>query len=630
MAWNTKIPIFRRFVLQNFPFIEEDFDALTDYQLISKVVEYLNKVINSQNGVIGEVARLSELFTELKSFVDNYFDNLDVQEEINNKLDAMAEDGTLQEIITAYIQSNVAWTFDTVADMKLSENLIAGSYAQTLGFHDINDGGGALYYITDSGTANEMDIIEVGTLYANLVYGKSIDVKQVGAYGDDTHNDYAAINRAYQIASNDSIILEFPKSTYKVDEQLTLKHIVIDCKGKIDNALALILGANSNGSTKTSVFIAECNDVQIEGAKNSYFNIEHAQAITLFANGSISDNTSIAYNIIDGITCNSFTINGINNGWINENRINIKRCNGNLTITGDGSYVHNNNKFNNICIEGSTKKIKIDYGGMNTITYRGESIPVLELNSDVSKCYANTIQREYSSAWSTAFSLNDFNNTSTFNFVGVNYLPSYKHEEICSLDLTNAKKFNNSAVFINNNNHIFAGYQHIFESGKIEADFPFTIYVTANTDSQRMTVTCYDADNNKIPGNVGMPGVTYNTTTKNYATTSNAKRILLNFTPSSEVKYVEIMIQGGAVEFDWMKVDLYTPYLCTKSIKNTLKFDGKYSSQIPSTLTANNPTWEVGDIVYNSAPTPGGTFAWVCTTAGTGSASVWKEIGIAE
>lgn len=41
-------------------------------------------------------------FVELKDFVDDYFDNLDVQEEINNKLDAMAEDGTLAELLQNY------------------------------------------------------------------------------------------------------------------------------------------------------------------------------------------------------------------------------------------------------------------------------------------------------------------------------------------------------------------------------------------------------------------------------------------------------------------------------------------------------------------------------------------------
>lgn len=96
----TKIPHLRRFVLQNFPFIEEDFDALTDYELLCKVVEYLNKVITSQNALIGKVEELEALFNQLHNYVEHYFDNLDVQEEINNKLDKMAEDGTLDDIIS--------------------------------------------------------------------------------------------------------------------------------------------------------------------------------------------------------------------------------------------------------------------------------------------------------------------------------------------------------------------------------------------------------------------------------------------------------------------------------------------------------------------------------------------------
>lgn len=250
MAWNTHIPKFRRFVLQNFPFIEEDFDALTDYALICKVIEYLNTVIDSQNEVLAEVERfetnvnneietfetnitndfnrLEGLFNELQSFVNNYFDNLDVQEEINNKLDEMAEDGTLQEIITTYIQSNVAWTFDTVADMKLATNLVDGSYARTLGFHNINDGGGALYYITNSGTADEMQIISVDTLYANLVLPEIVTPEMFGAYGDGTHDDSASWNKAVSVKRD---VKAFEK-TYHLTQKINVTdNIEIDCGG---------------------------------------------------------------------------------------------------------------------------------------------------------------------------------------------------------------------------------------------------------------------------------------------------------------------------------------------------------------------------------------------------------------
>ena len=230
MANIKKLPLFVRCVIQNFPFIEEDFDALTNYGLISKVVEFLNKVIASQNEVIGVANDLQVAFQQLHDYVENYFDNLDVQEEINNKLDAMVEAGTLQEIITAYIQANVAWTFDTVADMKLATNLVNGSYAQTLGFHNINDGGGALYYITDTGVADEMSIISVGDLYANLVSEKA-NVKQFGAYGDNTNADDNAVTGAYDYAIANNKVLYFPKSTYKISTSLNLKHAVIDCDG---------------------------------------------------------------------------------------------------------------------------------------------------------------------------------------------------------------------------------------------------------------------------------------------------------------------------------------------------------------------------------------------------------------
>lgn len=108
-------------------------------------------------------------FTALKDFVDDYFDNLDVQQEINNKLDDMLEHGTLQEIIDSYVQTNVTWTFDTVSDMAAATNLISGSYAQTLGHTTLNDGGGAIYYITDTADSDEWQESVGGGLYANLV-----------------------------------------------------------------------------------------------------------------------------------------------------------------------------------------------------------------------------------------------------------------------------------------------------------------------------------------------------------------------------------------------------------------------------------------------------------------------------
>ena len=112
----TKIPLFRRCVIQNFPFIEEDFDALTDYGLLCKIVEFLNTVINSTNASSEQVEFLTNSFNTLTNYVDNYFANLDVQEEINNKLDQMALDGTLTEIISHYVDAYMNETINPLVD----------------------------------------------------------------------------------------------------------------------------------------------------------------------------------------------------------------------------------------------------------------------------------------------------------------------------------------------------------------------------------------------------------------------------------------------------------------------------------------------------------------------------------
>lgn len=102
----TNLTPFKLCVLQNFPFIESDFDAVTNYQLLCKVVEYLNKIIENNNTQNDNITQLEQNFITLYNYVKDYFDNLDVQEEINNKLDEMASSGELASVVfkfTGYV-----------------------------------------------------------------------------------------------------------------------------------------------------------------------------------------------------------------------------------------------------------------------------------------------------------------------------------------------------------------------------------------------------------------------------------------------------------------------------------------------------------------------------------------------
>ena len=167
-----KLTPFKGFVLENFPFIEADFDAITNYQLLCKVIEYLNNVISNQNTVqelgtdlvnaynslvdavnlaINEFETdITGDFNTLHDYVYNYFDNLDVQEEINNKLDDMVEDGTFEMLLShmykynynfinleSYFEENLTFTQSLINALNdcdtLNKNLVIpnGEYELT-------------------------------------------------------------------------------------------------------------------------------------------------------------------------------------------------------------------------------------------------------------------------------------------------------------------------------------------------------------------------------------------------------------------------------------------------------------------------------------------------------------------
>lgn len=294
MTWNTHIPKFRRFVLQNFPFIEEDFDALTDYALICKVVEYLNTVITSQNEVVAELGRfetditndfdrLEGLFNDLHSFVDNYFDNLDVQEEINNKLEQMTEDGTLQEIVADYLNSRALFGFDTVADMQAAANLIDGSFAYTMGYYAINDCGNATYKITGTEPSGYYETLNSG-LYAELLVDDTMCAKQFGAKGDGLTDDTTKLNACLTCGAKDIVI---DSGTYLISGSLS---VTSNVSGE-GNVTITFPTANPSVFPTNSIFLLQ--DVDNVEIKNIKFlgnfdsstpggtGTEHAHAICL-------------------------------------------------------------------------------------------------------------------------------------------------------------------------------------------------------------------------------------------------------------------------------------------------------------------------------------------------------------
>lgn len=330
------VPPFVRFVASAVPMVFDN--SLSYYEALCALWKWLQDdvidVINNNASVTENYIDLTNEYTakfiELKNYVDTYFDNLDVQEEINNKLDEMAEDGTLQEIITTYIQSNVAWTFDTVADMKSATNLVNGSYAQTLGFHSINDGGGAIYKITNTGTANERDVIAIGSLFATLHPIDYVAPEMFGAYGDGTTDDSTAINACIAYAHNNKLPVKLLGKTYGISSSIEING------GNDEFSFGANVSGDSIGGTIISILDTITDVIQIVaiGSPTNVHNIILAN-FSINGHNKATNGINIKYNMasstFDGIYIHSCTGSGVTqtgaNVFLNNfNKIRCEQC----------------------------------------------------------------------------------------------------------------------------------------------------------------------------------------------------------------------------------------------------------------------------------------------------------------
>lgn len=128
----TDLQPFRFWCQKVLPLVYDE--SLSYYEVLCKLVDYLNKTMEDVGVLHDDVDNMFESFQdltnwtdqqidavvtaygELQEYVNNYFDNLDVQNEINNKLDQMSTDGTLTNLISPLLPNVVsAWLTEHVS-----------------------------------------------------------------------------------------------------------------------------------------------------------------------------------------------------------------------------------------------------------------------------------------------------------------------------------------------------------------------------------------------------------------------------------------------------------------------------------------------------------------------------------
>jgi hypothetical protein len=137
-----------------------------------------NKVLEQWKAMQKNFDSLQDAFNDLKSYVQDYFKNLDVQDEINKKLDQMSKDGTLNILLqmharTVLPSNDISGNTDTKNIQKMITEF---------GYVELFSG---IYYInkpiklksgnTIIGSGNENTIIECSSDFCTLLENSSAD-----------------------------------------------------------------------------------------------------------------------------------------------------------------------------------------------------------------------------------------------------------------------------------------------------------------------------------------------------------------------------------------------------------------------------------------------------------------------
>ena len=213
------------------------------------------KLTGNDNIVIGDVSKLYNFFRGKKPFT--YYSN-------------EYPDG---------IPYNPDKVVDDVSSLR-SLNANVGQIIQTNGYYSLNDGGGAKYEIEsnsnqtiDNGKYIKLDNGKVAKL---LVGRKTVNVKQFGAKGDGTTDEYPAFNNAINSGVENIFI---PDGTYNINDHIITANDYVRLVGNGQNNSIV-----KNGSIHTQYGIT-AEEITFDGGANQF--IDYVRTRSLDEDGTI-------------------------------------------------------------------------------------------------------------------------------------------------------------------------------------------------------------------------------------------------------------------------------------------------------------------------------------------------------
>ena len=294
---------FQAWVQQSLPAVYDDSLSYTD--LLYKMLSYINKLVTNSN-------YFSEDIKKMYDYVNNYFNNLNVQENIDKKLDEMFKDGQLTTIIDEFLTTLSDYTYHLNYMNSFDKNNINLVFAELM--TKIKKG--------------ESAILTAGTYYAT----DTIDLSKL------PENCTIVIDGSIKMTAN--------KDCIKLGgnlEKITINELI--------------------GYSTTETHLAVNNGIKIEDLFTySELNVRHIQFFEkgiLFKckdNSNYSQYNKITFDYIENTPYGIYFDGVEHTGWVNENTFTGGRIRGGYGIyiiggTSETDIGFNSNKFYNIGFE---------------------------------------------------------------------------------------------------------------------------------------------------------------------------------------------------------------------------------------------------------------------------------------
>lgn len=280
-------------------------DSMSYYEALCALYKFIQdnlvEPINNNATILDQTVKDLKA---LKDYVDTYFDNLDVQDEINNKLDAMAAGGQLAEIIAQYANLPCVHAYDTIADMAASGNLIDGSFARAMSKTVAGTGDGNYYKVRETVEGDDPDGVNLVTITGTTLVAEIIP----DAFMDEIAADLQAVeseidnkyNRTDNISLQNYLMYDMNKTYYSQGSTIDENGTVYVYKSNVSYNGGDVLVFDKTTETLTNTITTNFYHGNALLKKGNYL---YAAAC------NNSDNTFIKYDLGTGTAVANTTLN---------------------------------------------------------------------------------------------------------------------------------------------------------------------------------------------------------------------------------------------------------------------------------------------------------------------------------